>query len=102
MAVQQHYFSRPYRGTNYRLYYLGAFADQSAFFTVNACQLSRPDGTEIEEPARLKWAAPAPNTQSSIRRGMRFNDGLIDPIKSAPARERQEAARYRLAKAEAA
>lgn len=101
MAVQ-HYFSRPYRGTNYRLYYLGAFADQSAFFTVNACQLSRPDGIEIEEPARLKWAAPAPNTQSSIRRGMRFNDGLIDPIKSALGRERQEAARYRLAKAGAA
>ena len=52
--MAQHYFSRPYRGTHYRLYYLGSFNGPSPVFTVTGCQLSRPDGTEIDEPARLK------------------------------------------------
>jgi hypothetical protein len=97
----KHYFSRPYRGTHYRLYYLGTFFGPSPVFTVIGCQLSRPDGTEIEEPVHTKWSLPAPIDQRAIRanRSMRFNDGLIDPIKSARGKERQAAARYRRVKA---
>ena len=99
----KHYFSRPYRGTHYRLYYLGSFAGPPVLFTVIGCQLSRPDGVEIEEPIRLKWALPAKVDQRSIRaaRAMRFNDGLIDPIKSARGKERQAAAQYRRVRAAA-
>lgn len=101
--MAQHYFSRPYRGTHYRLYYLGSFNGPSPVFTVTGCQLSRPDGTEIDEPARLKWALPPPVDQRAIRAGrsMRFNDGLIDPIKSLRGREREQAAQYRRVKAAA-
>jgi hypothetical protein len=97
------YFSRPYRGTNYRLYYRGTFYSGSLTFTVIGCDLSPPDGREIEEPIRLNWALPAPIDQRAIRanRSMRFNDGLIDPIKSARGRERQAAAQYRRVKAAA-
>lgn len=99
----KHYFSRAYRGTHYRLYYLGTFFGPSPVFTVIGCQLSRPDGTEIEEPVHTKWSLPAKVDQRSIRaaRSMRFNDGLIDPIKSARGRERQAAAQYRRVKAAA-
>ena len=41
-----HYFSRPIAGTLYTRYYL------LAGDTVTATQISRPDGTEVPEPAR--------------------------------------------------
>lgn len=95
--MEQRYFSRPYRGTHYRLYYTGSFNGPSPVFTVTGCQLSRPDGTEIEEPARLRWALLEAVGQRQLRgepKRFRFNDGLIDPIKSPSGRER-ELAKFR-------
>jgi len=92
-----HYFSRPYRGTHYRLYYTGNFTGPSPVFTVTGCQLSRPDGTEIDEPAKLRWRLIEAAGQRQLRgepKRFRFNDRLIDPIKSAAGRER-ELARFR-------
>lgn len=95
--MEQRYFSRPYPGTLYQLHYLGAFNGPSPVFTVTGCQISRPDGVEIEEPAKLRWALLEAVGQRQLRgepKKFRFNDGLIDPIKSAAGRER-ELARFR-------
>jgi hypothetical protein len=93
----QRYFSRPYPGTLYRLYYVGSFFMSSPIFVITLCQLSRPDGVEIDEPARLRWALLEAVGQRQLRgepKRFRFNDGLIDPIKSPAGRER-ELAKFR-------
>jgi hypothetical protein len=95
--MEQRYFSRPYPSTFYRLYYVGAFNGPSPVFTVTGCQISRPDGVEIDEPARLRWALLEAVGQRQLRgepKRFRFNDGLIDPIKSPSGRER-ELAKFR-------
>jgi hypothetical protein len=94
--MEQRYFSRPYPGTFYRLYYVG-FYGPAPGLTVTGCQISRPDGVEIDEPARLRWALLEAVGQRQLRgepKRFRFNDGLIDPIKSPPGRER-ELAKFR-------
>lgn len=57
-VAAKHYFSRPFCGTRYRLYYTGTFLGSTPVFQVSGYELSRPDGTEIEEPARLQWPLP--------------------------------------------
>lgn len=78
------YFRRLVPGAAHSRYFIGAMADTGIFY-VTRTQVSRPDGEEIREPARVTILVERPHATARPRRVVEHTDHKRNARELAPA-----------------